>query len=229
MADEKLKILYLMQLLMDETDPKHPLNAAQISERLEEQGELSMQLPYSDQLNIAALSHLFDNKSECYKLFWFQAILGEVCAGRTEILYEDLIDEMIADAWYMVTEYHLNLGPRDTLEKAVNYISSVTVMLPSVKKQEILDWLKNCQDPAVLRFKRDLTLNVPFRLQAPFLNGFKTDSWKCGSGELAFRLNQQERLIYYFDTFSGLNTMIRVVPEWAEYLKENQEILVNGK
>ena len=35
MADEKLKILYLMQLLMDETDQKHPLNAAQISERLE--------------------------------------------------------------------------------------------------------------------------------------------------------------------------------------------------
>ena len=35
MADEKLKILYLMHLLMDETDQKHPLNAAQISERLE--------------------------------------------------------------------------------------------------------------------------------------------------------------------------------------------------
>jgi len=184
-----------------------------------------MQLPNSEQLNIAGLSRIFDNKSECYKLFWFQAVLSHVCRGKTEITFEELIDEMIADAWYMVTEYHLNLGPRDTLEKAVNYISSVTVMLPSVKKQEILDWLKNCQDPAVLRFKRDLTLNVPFRLQAPFLNGFKTDSWKCGSGELAFRINQQERLIYYFDTFSGLNTVIRVVPEWAEYLKENQEIL----
>lgn len=51
-----------------------------------------MQLPYSDQLNIAALSRLFDNKSECYKLFWFQAILGKVCSGDEDILYEDLID-----------------------------------------------------------------------------------------------------------------------------------------
>ena len=68
-----------------------------------------MNLPYSDKLNIAALSRLFDNKAECYKLFWFQAVLEKVCAGELDIPYEDLIDEMIADAWYMVTEYHLNL------------------------------------------------------------------------------------------------------------------------
>ena len=40
-----------------------------------------MNLPYSDKLNIAALSRLFDNKAECYKLFWFQAVLEKVCAG----------------------------------------------------------------------------------------------------------------------------------------------------
>ena len=78
-----------------------------------------MQLPRSESLNIASLSRLFDNKSECYKLFWFQAILAHVCRGQELISFEQLIDEMIADAWYMVTEYHLNLGPRDTLEKAV--------------------------------------------------------------------------------------------------------------
>lgn len=33
-----------------------------------------MQLPYTDVLDIAHFSRLFDNKSECYKLFWFQAI-----------------------------------------------------------------------------------------------------------------------------------------------------------
>ena len=38
-----------------------------------------MQLPKSEQLNIASLSRLFDNKSECYKLFWFQAVLNYVC------------------------------------------------------------------------------------------------------------------------------------------------------
>ena len=186
-----------------------------------------MQLPHSPQLNIASLSRLFDNKSECYKLFWFQAILTYVCKGQQEISFEELIDEMIADAWYMVTEYHLNLGPRDTLEKAVGYIAAETGMLPSVKKQDILKWLAECTDPAVIRFKQSLTLNVPYRLQAPFFKEFRTETWNCGSKELAAKINQQERLMYYFVALSGpnLQNRIRITPEWMEYLLENQEIL----
>ncbi len=184
-----------------------------------------MQLPYSDQLNIAALSRLFDNKAECYKLFWFQAILGKVCAGETALVYEDLIDEMIADAWYMVTEYHLNLGPRDTLEKVVDHIYRTTGMRPTVKKQDILCWLKWCEDPVVIKYKRDLTLNVPYRLQAPFLEDFRTDTWNRGTKELAFHINQQKRLMYYFDAISGLQTKIHFDEDWEDYLVENQEIL----
>ncbi len=184
-----------------------------------------MQLPKSEQLNIASLSRLFDNKSECYKLFWFQAILHHVCKGQQEIRFEDLIDHMIASAWYMVTEYHLNLGPRDKLEEAVNYISRRTAMLPNVKQQEILDWLRSCTDGAVIRYKRTLTLNVPYRLQAPFLTEFRSDTWNCGTRELAGRINQQQQLIYYFLDYAGLDTRIRIVPEWMEYLLQNQEIL----
>lgn len=184
-----------------------------------------MQLPKSDQLNIASLSRLFDNKSECYKLFWFQAVLKYVCEGKQEISFEELIDEMIADAWYMVTEYHLNLGPRDTLEKVVNYIYASTGMLPSVKKQDILNWLRDCTDTVVAKYKRDLTLNVPYRLQAPFFAGFTTDSWNCGTKELAARINQQNRLIYYFIFDTGMNTRIRVVSEWMDYMQENREII----
>ena len=184
-----------------------------------------MQLPKSEQLNIASLSRLFYNKAECYKLFWFQAILNHVCKGQQEIRFEELIDDMIANAWYMVTEYHLNLGPRDKLEEAVNYISSVTAMLPNVKQQEIRNWLQSSRDSAVTRYKRTLTLNVPFRLQAPFLDSFRGDTWNCGARELAGRINRQEQLMYYFTEYDGLDTRIRIVPEWMEYLKKNQEIL----
>lgn len=184
-----------------------------------------MQLPYSDRLNIASLSRLFENKAECYKLFWFQAILDHVCKGQQEITFEELIDFMIASAWYMVTEYHLNLGPRDTLEKVVNYIASCTDMRPNVKEQEILDWLKTTTDPMVAKCKRDLIQNVPFRLQAPFFKDFHDKEWKTGLKAQIEKINQQERLMYYFLTFSGMNTRIHVVPEWMDYLQENQEIL----
>ena len=184
-----------------------------------------MNLPESEKLNIASLSRLFDNKSECYKLFWFQAILNAVCEGQQEITFEELIDDMIADAWYMVTEYHLNLGPKDTLEKTVNYIAETTNMLPSVKKKVILDWLKECKDPVVNGFKRNLTLNVPFRLQAPFFEDFGAAEWNSGPKKLSEKINYQKHLIYYFIAYNGLSTRIVIRPEWMDYLQENQEIL----
>ena len=57
-----------------------------------------MQLPYSDTLEIKYLSRIFDNTSECYKFFWFQAIISKVLEGKDIITYEELVDEMIADA-----------------------------------------------------------------------------------------------------------------------------------
>ena len=102
-----------------------------------------MQLPYSEELNIEYLGRLFDNTSECYKFFWFKAIVAKVTEGKQEISYEELVDEMIADAWYMVTEYHLNLGPKDTLEAVVNLIKQKYPELKSCeKKTAILNLLK---------------------------------------------------------------------------------------
>ena len=62
-----------------------------------------MHLPHSEELEVQYLSRLFDNTSECYKFFWFQAIVTKILEGKNTITYEELIDEMIADAWYMMS------------------------------------------------------------------------------------------------------------------------------
>lgn len=67
--------------------------------------ESNLYLPAYKNLDIQHLSRLFDNMSECYKIFWFHAILDSVVAGKKEVTYDDLINNMIADAWYMVSEY----------------------------------------------------------------------------------------------------------------------------
>ena len=59
-----------------------------------------MYLPESSQLNIGYLSRLFDNTSNCYKFFWFKAILTKLENGKTRFTFSELVDEMIADAWY---------------------------------------------------------------------------------------------------------------------------------
>lgn len=99
-----------------------------------------MHLPYSENLEIQYLSRIFDNTSECYKFFWFQAILSKVLEGKDHITYEELVDEMIADAWYMVIEYHLNLGPRDTLESLVHYLQKISQLKSSEKKENIISY-----------------------------------------------------------------------------------------
>ena len=38
---------------------------------------------------------------------------GKRWAGNTVQTFDQIINHMIMDAWYMVTEYHLNLGPSD--------------------------------------------------------------------------------------------------------------------
>lgn len=183
-----------------------------------------MQLPYSEQLEIKYLSRLFDNMSESYKIFWFQAIVEGVLRGKNEFSFNELIDSMIADAWYMVSEYHLNLGPSDTLEKTVLEVYKLSGLRSSEKKEKILEFLEACRDPGLLNRKRTLTDQVPYRLQAPFMPGFKgTANWRKKG--IAERINQQKRLMYYFVEICGLDSKILIQLEWTDYVKENQEII----
>lgn len=184
-----------------------------------------MQLPYSEELEIQYLSRLFDNTSECYKFFWFQAIVTKLLEGKVEISYNELIDEMVADAWYMVTEYHLNLGPKDNLQALVKYIREISGMKSSEKKSVILDYLKRCEDKEVMRMKRVLILNVPYRLQAPFMHSFKGKDWDVSSKKLIEKINQEKRLFYYFTAYNGLQTTVVIQPDWQQYILKNQEIV----
>lgn len=59
-----------------------------------------MHLPYSDELNIGSLSRLFDNTTNCYKFFWFQAILRRVGSEHLIFTFDELMNEMIAEWSY---------------------------------------------------------------------------------------------------------------------------------
>ena len=51
-----------------------------------------MQLPYSEELNIGYLSRLFDNTTNCYKFFWFQAILSKLDSEHSRFTFDELIN-----------------------------------------------------------------------------------------------------------------------------------------
>ena len=172
-----------------------------------------IQLPCSGNINVERLAQLFDKMSESYKLFWFQAIVNKVISGKETLTYNELINEMIADSWYMVSEYKLNLGPSDTLENLVHYIYEISGMKTGEKKSYILGYLEQCKDKKVSDMKRTLTYHVPYRLQAPFVEAFAGSEWNISKQNLALRMNQEKRLIYYFSDICGMDTSIFIRPE----------------
>lgn len=184
-----------------------------------------MNLPYSDKLEIEYLSRLFDNKSESYKLFWFQAIVNKVVEGKEQIAYDELINEMIAEAWYMVCEYRLNLGPSDTLESLVKQVASISQMKSSEKKENIIAYLNLGNDKETRRMKRILTHNVPYRLQAPFMEQVRGTEWNVSEKNLIEKINKEKRLMYYYSDLSGMEKAILVQPEWCSYILKNKEII----
>ncbi len=190
-----------------------------------------MQLPISNELNIGYLSRLFDNTSNCYKFFWFQAILRKLNNNNNRFSFDELVNEMIADAWYMVTEYHLRLGPigvKDNLEEVVKYIGIICSFPSSEKRDKIVEFLEKCDDKMVLKYKQTLILNVPYRLQVPFYDEICIDNkiWNGSKKTLSNEINKQNRLMYYFIGINGLKTEIEISDVWLDYLVKNKEILM---
>lgn len=186
--------------------------------------DAGMQLPYSEKLNTASLARLFDNKSESYKLFWFKAILHEVGMGRSVISFRDLIERMIVDAWYMVSEYKLNLGPADNLEKTVLYIAKKENFLPTEKEEVLLSYLHSSEDKELRRLMNVLSQNVPYRLQAPLIATPASKLWYRTSAITDY-INSQNGVMYLIEHNGSLENRIIINDLWMEYLKGNLGIL----
>ncbi|MBO4701834.1 MAG: hypothetical protein J5625_04130 [Lachnospiraceae bacterium] len=186
-----------------------------------------MILPYEENLEIKYLNHIFDRTSNCYKFFWFLAILEKIDI-KTEYTYDELITEMIVIAWYMVNEYGLKLGPNNTtdnLEEVVKYLYKVSFdkkVYSAVKKEVLRKKLNELNDEKYIDFKETLINNVPYCLQSPFYKEIKDpDKNKIDI------INRKERLIYYFKEFKKLNTVIFISDEWVDYLRKNKIILID--
>ena len=184
-----------------------------------------MRLPESEHLDIQHFSRLFDNMSESYKIFWFQAIVEQVLNGKDKMSYDELLNHMVVSAWYMVSEYHLNLGPSDTLEGLVDYVYKTSGLKSNEKPKKIFDYLEALDDKVFKGKKNTLSYYVPYRLQAPFMPSVRGKEWDLSKPKLAARINQEERLIYYFQIIQGLQSEICVQPEWVAYITQNQEII----
>ena len=61
--------------------------------------------------------------------------------GKESATFSEIIHHMITEAWYMVSEYHLNLGPMDTLEKLVLDLQGESGLTASAEPRKIHEFL----------------------------------------------------------------------------------------
>ena len=93
---------------------------------------LNIEIQYYNKLDIEGFSQMMKNPSYCYKFYWLEAIVNLISAGIKETTFDEIIDEMIVNAWYSVREFHIHLSGiqsdglvRDGLERAIMHLAKM--------------------------------------------------------------------------------------------------------
>ncbi|MBQ2690023.1 MAG: hypothetical protein IJG05_08105, partial [Solobacterium sp.] len=180
-------------------------------------------------LEVQKFSRALDNPSQCYKFYWLEAILEKLNENPEErvMRFEDIIDRMIANAWYTVTTYHLHMGPgregneySDNVERAIIELNKVCSTLNErSSKADIIEELHK-HDDAVRFTKNELTKNVPYRLLSPFLDVPTKDWYRQQRMIEHIRQTDQEKQLPYtiIPASRPLDYRIVLSEEWAAWM-----------
>lgn len=184
---------------------------------------------YYNQLDIENFSLMLKDPTFCYKFYWLEAIVMLIDEDVEQTTFDTVINEMIANAWYTVLEYHIHLsGMRlghidDSLEKAVLLLSQLSQLPSNASKEEIRNAIK-IHDEALKKFKEQLTKMVPYRALAGF---FKTHgkevNWNSSASiiKLMNEVNESNLLPYTFGLERNLSKKIFFSPIWIRFIQEN--------
>lgn len=185
-------------------------------------------LNYYNQLNLENFIHMLDDTTECYKFYWFDAILSIMSEGKMEIEFDEIIDRMIVDAWYSVSEYHLHLGLKDgtgkimnSLERAVNKLIQHSKLGSEANKERIMLEIKN-HNRMIRDEKYQISKMVPYRLLAPFLIeiGGNDKIWDQKRHLIAYikEMNRKSCLPYIIEDAAALKKRVMISGEWQQML-----------
>ena len=185
---------------------------------------------YYSSLEIEGFTKMLKDPSYCYKFYWLEAIVNLINANVTETTMGDLIDEMIANAWYSVVEYHIHLSGlvrsevADGLERAVVMLESVSDLTSVSSKSEIKDAIR-IHDKELRIYKTQLTNMVPYRALAGFFDNHGSRvHWEKRTELIDYiqYFNENEtRLPYVFGDGSSLGRKIVFDPDWIRMINDN--------
>lgn len=185
------------------------------------------ELPSSENLDISTFSRLLDDKTNSYKILFLLSIL-DILSRRffkadSSISLKELAVEMLINAWYPHSVFHLSFGSQDLVASNLDRLElklgksfleitegNKSILRNSVKNQLVDD---------------ELTRYVPFRLIRPFfkeLSGLQDHKVNMQIKIISEQTFEIRKPLYKFDQNS---TAIVIHPEWALYIQENYKII----
>ena len=199
----------------------------------------STSLPFAEDLNIAALSRLFTDKTNSYKFVFFISIL-DILKRRNfdvseSISFKDLVIEMLANVWYPHTYFKLSFGAQDQIVQNLDLLN-LEIGEPILKFTDTDKKLlrETISSQSLDRIIRNLARYVPFRLIVPFLEAeLKTvpDRGKGTNLDVAIpvitaRCFSESKPLYRFnsDRYSECKAIV-FHPDWAIYLERHYSII----
>lgn len=185
---------------------------------------------YRNTLDVEGFSNMMKDPSFCYKFYWLEAIVILISEGVHQTTFSDLIDEMISNAWYSVTEFHVHLSGvvsgevRDGLERAVLKLQSLSGLNPNASKMEIKEAIK-AHETELRNEKKQLTNMVPYRA----LSGFFAKRDANVNWESTVRLvdyiqsfdKEIARLPYVLGTSPNLKKEVIFNLDWMRLIQDN--------
>ena len=184
---------------------------------------------YYNHLDIEGFSLMMKNPSYCYKFYWLEAIVNLISEDVTETTFDEIINEMIANAWYSVLEFHIHLSGivvgevKDGLERAVKKLSDISELPANASKLEIKNAIKE-HDAELKAEKEQLTNMVPYRALAGFFGKVdETADWESTRRMIAYieRVNKVNILPYTLGSSSKLKKEVYFNPSWIKMIQDN--------
>ena len=140
--------------------------------------QLHIDSGYYNTLDIEGFSRMMKDPAYCYKFYWLEAIVQLISQNKKEATYDEIINEMIANAWYSVLEFHVHLSGiwgdgeiRDSLEKAVLKLHLLSGLPTNASNIEIKNEIAKF-DKELHGEKMILTQNVPYKALSGFANRY---------------------------------------------------------
>lgn len=191
--------------------------------------KVNLKEEYYNHLDMEAFYQMLKNPSYCYKFYWLEACVKLIAEDVERTTFSEIIDEMIANAWYTVLEYHIHLSGvvlgevRDGLERAVLLLKELSDLPTNASKIEIKNAIK-ANETAMRAVKIQLTKMVPYRALAGFFTHYeKNPNWDS-VGRLTIyieEVNKLRALPYTIGRETGLNREVAFNSFWIKMIQDN--------